>query len=205
MIRIVRPVILAGALALGACAVAPPTGPSVMALPAQGKSFEAFQQDDNACRQYASAQIGFGSPADAATQSAVNSTVLGTVLGGAAGAAIGAAAGNPALGAAIGAGSGLVFGGAAGANAAGLSQADLQRRYDIGYIQCMTAKGESVPQSLPAYAGSGYPYPYYAYGYGYPPPYPYYPYYYGPAFIGGGFVVFHGGHHGHHWGGHGHH
>lgn len=199
MIRIARSVTLAGALALGACAVAPPTGPSVMALPAKDKSFEAFQQDDNACRQYASAQIGFGSPAQAATQSAVNSTVLGTVLGGAAGAAIGAAAGNPALGAAIGAGTGLVFGGAAGANAAGLSQADLQRRYDIGYIQCMTAKGESVPQSLPAHAGSGYPYPYYAYGYGYP----YYPYYYGPAFIGGGLVVFHG-HGGHHWGGHWH-
>lgn len=200
MIRIARSVTLVGALALGACAVAPPTGPSVMALPAKDKSFEAFQQDDNACRQYASAQIGFGSPAQAATQSAVNSTVLGTVLGGAAGAAIGAAAGNPALGAAIGAGTGLVFGGAAGANAAGLSQADLQRRYDIGYIQCMTAKGESVPQGLPAYAGpGGYPYPYYAYGYGYP----YYPYYYGPAFVGGGLVVFHG-HGGHHWGGHWH-
>jgi hypothetical protein len=204
MIRIARPAILAGTLALGACAVAPPTGPSVMALPAKDKSFDAFQQDDNACRQFASAQIGFGSPAEAATQSAVNSTVLGTVLGGAAGAAIGAAAGNPALGAAIGAGTGLVFGGAAGANAAGLSQADLQRRYDIGYIQCMTAKGESVPQGLPAYAGSGYPYPYpypyYAYGYGYP----YYPYYYGPAFVGGGFVAFHSGHHFHHWGGHWH-
>ena len=33
------------ALVLNACA-APPTGPSVMALPGQGKNFAAFQQDD---------------------------------------------------------------------------------------------------------------------------------------------------------------
>ncbi|HZB89922.1 MAG TPA: glycine zipper family protein, partial [Stellaceae bacterium] len=107
MIGVGRPLLLAGTLALGACAVAPPTGPSVMALPAQGKSFEAFQQDDGVCRQFASQQIGYGSPAAAATTSAVNSAAAGTVLGAAAGAAIGAAAGNPALGAAIGGGSGL--------------------------------------------------------------------------------------------------
>jgi hypothetical protein len=49
------------ALALGACAVIPPSGPSVMAIPAKGKSLADFQQDDLACRQFASQQIGYGS------------------------------------------------------------------------------------------------------------------------------------------------
>src|SRR5260370_29530879 len=65
---------IVGALALAGCAVAPPTGPNVMVLPGKDKSFEAFQLDDAACRQYASAQIGYSSPAEAATQSGVGST-----------------------------------------------------------------------------------------------------------------------------------
>ena len=195
MSRIARPIVLAGALALGACAATPPAGPSVMALPGKGKSFEAFRQDDTVCRQYASQQIGNSSPTAAANHSAITSTAVGTVLGAAAGAAIGAATGNPAAGAAIGAGSGLVLGGAAGAGAAELSASQMQRLYDIGYIQCMTAKGENVPQTLPTYAygAPAYVYPYPAYGY------PYYPYYYGPGYYGPAYVGFgFGWHHWHH-------
>jgi OmpA family protein len=187
------------ALALGGCVAGPPAGPSVVALPSQGKDLQVFAQDDVACRQYASAQIGYGSPAEAANQSQVNSAVLGTVAGAAAGAAIGAAAGNPALGAAIGAGSGLVLGTGAGANAAGYSADTVQRAYDVNYMQCMASKGNSVPQvaaagppSYPAYgypAYAAYPAPYY-YPYAYPYPYPY-PYY-GSVFVGYG------------WGGHRH-
>lgn len=198
MLRIASCIGLAGTLALGACAVAPPTGPSVTALPAQGKSFEQFQQDDATCRQYASQQIGYGSPAQAATDSAVSSAIVGTALGAAAGAAIGAAAGNPALGAVAGAGGGLLLGSAAGANAANVSSAALQQRYDVGYVQCMSAKGESVP--MPA-GGAGpyasYPYRPYVYPayptYYYPGYYPYYypGYYYGPPVYGSVFV---GGH-----------
>jgi hypothetical protein len=191
MSRAVAFVAMAGTLALGACAVAP-TGPSIAAMPPQGKNLAEFQQDDATCRQYAAQQVGI-SPAEASQQSAVNSAALGTVLGAAAGAAIGAAAGNPAVGAAIGAGSGLLMGSAAGANAAAISGAGVQQRYDIGYAQCMSSKGDSVPSVT---AGSfGYPYPSYpyAYPYGYPyaayPP-PYYPYpamaYYGPAYVGFG-------------------
>jgi hypothetical protein len=206
--RLVVPLI--GVLALSACAVAPPTGPNVMALPGKDKSWEAFQADDAACRQYASTQIGNSSPSEAGNQSALNSTVLGTILGAIAGAAIGAATGDAAAGAAIGAGSGLVFGGAAGLNASQASSASLQRRYDVGYIQCMSAKGENVqtPSVYPAYgAYRSYYYPYYPY---YPSYYPYYPYY-PSTFIGfsSSFSSFHssGGHHGgHHFhggGGHG--
>ncbi len=197
MRRIAQPFALAGMLALGACAVAPPAGPSVMALPGKDKSFAAFEQDDIGCRQFAAQRIGVTSPQEAANQSLVNSAAVGTVLGAAAGAAIGAATGNPAAGAAIGAGSGLLFGGAAGANAANLSASDMQRLYDMSYIQCMYAQGENVPQDLPGYAyAPRYAYPYAAY-YPFYPYYPYYPPYYGSTFIGFGFG-FHGHHHWHH-------
>src|SRR5882672_5275810 len=88
-------ILLASATTLGltACAVPPPAGPSVMALPGQGKSFEAFQQDDAACRQYAWQVTGGASPSAAAAQSGVGTAVAGTALGAAAGAAIGAASG----------------------------------------------------------------------------------------------------------------
>ncbi len=177
MRRLALSIALVGPLALGACAVAPPIGPSVTALPAQGKSFADFQEDDAVCRQYASQQIGYGTPAQAASNSAVGSAVVGTALGAAAGAALGAAAGNPALGAAAGAGGGLLFGSAAGANAARVSGGALQHRYDMGYVQCMSAKGESVPT-----VGVARPYAYYPYWgpHAYPPYY--YPMY--PAYPG---------------------
>ena len=117
MSRTLRLAALIATLALGACAVGPPAGPSVAAMPEKGKSIEAFQQDDAACRQYAGQTVGYASPADAANQTTANSAVTGTLLGAAAGAVIGAAAGNPAAGAAIGAGSGLLLGTASGAEA----------------------------------------------------------------------------------------
>jgi hypothetical protein len=168
---------LFGALALGACAVAPPTGPSVMAMPGPGKSFEQFQYDDATCQQYASAQTGNISPGQAATDSGVASAVVGTALGAAAGAVIGSASGNPGAGAAIGAGSGLVLGSAAGTNNAYASAYALQQRYDMRYIQCMSAKGESVPAAASAPPQPAYPPPAYgAYPHYYA--YPAYPYYY---------------------------
>jgi len=139
-----RIVVLLGALALGACAVGPPPGPSVAALPGKDKSLEAFQQDDASCRQYAAQTLGNVSPADAANQTTANSAVAGTLLGAAAGAAIGAAVGNPAAGAAIGAGSGLLLGTASGAEAGNYSAASVQRGYDISYAQCMTSRGDQV-------------------------------------------------------------
>jgi hypothetical protein len=163
--------------ALAGCAVAPPTGPSVAVMPGQNKPFEVFQADDATCRQYAAQQTGIA-PADAANQSLMGSAAVGTVLGAAAGAAIGAAAGNPAAGAAIGAGSGAILGTGAGLDAAQYSGATAQYRYDTGYVQCMSAKGNSVPQLPPAqtaYYASPYPYGYAPYPY-----YPAYPYYYAP-------------------------
>ncbi len=128
---------------LGACATVP-TGPSVMVMPGQGKSFEEFQVDDGACRQWAAMQTGM-SPGQAATSSGMTSAAVGTVLGAAAGAALGAAAGNPALGAAAGAGGGLLMGSAYGVSGAQYSGYEAQRRYDVAYQQCMYAKGNQIP------------------------------------------------------------
>jgi hypothetical protein len=164
------------AVIVAGCTVAPPTGPTVMALPAQGKTLAQFQHDDASCRSYASLQTGGMSPAQAANQSGVNSAALGTLLGAAAGALLGAAAGNAAAGAAIGGGTGLAFGGLSGAGAAQASSRDLQRSYNMSYLQCMSASGESVP--VPQTSAS-YPYPPpYAYGNSVPPPPP--PVYQGP-------------------------
>ncbi len=151
------------ALALNACVVAPPAGPSLMALPGQGKTFEAFQQDDVVCRQYAWQQTGGASPGAAASQSAVGSAVVGTALGAAAGAAIGAASGAAGAGAAIGAGAGLLAGSAIGANNAAAAYGGVQQVYDISYAQCMTAHGNTVQAPPTGYAAS--PYPAYTYPY----------------------------------------
>lgn len=159
---------LAAALALAGCVAPPPQGPSVMAMPGEGKSYQQFQQEDAYCRQAAFQSIGGRSSSQAATDSAVGSAVAGTAIGAAAGALLGAAAGNAGAGAAIGAGTGLLAGGSVGAGNAQYSSAYTQRQYDMTYIQCMTSQGNQVqPYAQPR----GYyrvPPPYYP---PYPPPY----------------------------------
>jgi len=139
-------VALVAALALCACAHMP-TGPSVMVLPGQGKPFDEFQADDVACRQWARQQAG-GDPAAVANQNAAATAAVGTVVTAGLGAAIGAAAGNPAAGAAIGAGAGLLGGTAAGAEAGRAAGWEMQGRYDMGYQQCMYAKGNQIPGAV---------------------------------------------------------
>jgi hypothetical protein len=156
------------ALSLGACAVPLPSGPTVAIMPGQNKNWDAFRADDLECRQYAQSLV---TPADAAAASrSSNATaILGTVFGGALGALFGVASGNPAAGAAIGAGSGAILGTANGAGIAGSSAAGLQGQYNLGYTQCMVAKGNSVP-STTAWAPFR---PVYQYWRGYPYYYPY--------------------------------
>jgi len=152
---------------LAGCATIP-AGPSVMVAPGPGKSFEAFQSDDGACRQWAEQQIGV-SPDEAANRTVAGGAAIGTLVGAAAGAAIGAASGHAAGGAAIGAGSGLVGGALLSSGPASATRWELQRRYDIAYQQCMHAKGNRIPGYAP-YPRRAYPPP--------PPPPP--PGYSGP-------------------------
>ncbi len=141
MLKIYRAAPLVFAFLLASCATIP-NGPSIMALPGSGKSFDMFREDDAYCKQYASEQIGGTSPNRASVMSGVGSAAVGTGLGAAAGAAFG---GGP--GAAIGAGSGLLLGGLMGTNTATASGNIGQQRYDIGYTQCMYGKGHRVPIS----------------------------------------------------------
>jgi hypothetical protein len=173
-LKVVLPAV-ALAAALGGCAVAPPTGPSIVALPRKGEPLEQFQQDDYACRDYAFRSSNASGAAQGATQNSVNSTAVGTLGGAAAGALLGAAAGNAGVGAAIGAGSGLLLGSAYGANGAQYAAGGLQAQYDTAYAQCMTSKGNTISQPQPVYAPAPAPAPAYYYG---PPARGYY--YYGP-------------------------
>jgi hypothetical protein len=149
-----------------------------MALPPQGKSFAAFQQDDVTCRGYASQQIGGGSAAQAASNSAVGSAVVGTALGAGVGAALGSLGGAVGAGAAIGGATGLLAGSAIGAGNAEAAGGNMQARYDTAYTQCMYSRGDTVQAAPTGYAAG------YAPGY-YPSPY-YGPGYYGPAVVVGG-------------------
>lgn len=184
-----------------ACAIAPPSGPSVLAVPGPNKDLATFEQDEVTCRNYAQWRIGAQSPGGAAGQSTVNGALAGSLLGAAAGAAIGAATGNVGAGAAIGGGSGLLLGSSIGASNGAYAGYDLQRLYDFGYIQCMTAKGDTVqtaqdvPNWQPPY---GYPSQYYypaPYGYGYPSPFVA-TFGFGGGYYGGGYYGRGGGWHG---------
>lgn len=143
MKRVLAPL---AAAVLAGCATPPPSGPSVMVLPGSAKSFDEFRFDDHECRQYAASQVGGETPRDAAVNSGVASAAVGTAVGAAAGGLMG---GN--TGAGVGAGVGLAAGALAGTGAASSSSYSLQRRYDVGYQQCMYAKGHQIPMAASRY------------------------------------------------------
>jgi len=152
------------ALLLLAGCVTVPSGPSIMSLPGTGKSFDQFRADDFECRQFASVQAGGSTAQQAATDSGVRSAAVGTAVGAAAGALI-----DGSSGAGVGAGIGLLTGALVGSSAAHASAYTLQQRYDIGYTQCMYAKGHKVPVSGRLAAATDRPAPR---RYGAPPPPP---------------------------------
>jgi YMGG-like Gly-zipper len=151
---------LGTAVLLTGC-VTPPMGPEVNVIPGPHKSFAEFQQDQAACEDYANRQVAGG--AQAANNRAVGAAAIGTGLGAAIGAATGGGR-STATGAAIGA----IVGTAAGSNISARAQYRLQRRYDMAYVQCMSARGNEVPGYGASPRGYGPPPP----PAGYPPPPP---------------------------------
>ena len=121
-----------------------PSGPSVMALPSSGKTFDQFRIEEQECRHYAYEQVGGTTPRRAMQISGLESSAIGAGLGALAGLAFGGGSGE---GAAIGAGAGLLGGGLMGSGSASTSASAAQQRYDNSYIQCMYAKGHRVPIS----------------------------------------------------------
>jgi hypothetical protein len=137
--RLIAP--LAMATLLAGCVVLPPSGPSMQALPGSRLSFDQFQFDDAACRQFATAQVGGRGATEAAQESAAASAVAGTLIG----AATGAAFGGSSESAAVGAGFGLLTGALVGMGTSQTSYQVVQSRYDAAYYQCMYARGHRVP------------------------------------------------------------
>ena len=131
----------AAPLALLAACASVPTSPGVMVLPGSGKSFDQFRFDDHECRQYASAQLGGATAESAATDSATKSAAAGAAIGALAGAAIGRDGRGMVAGAALGGAGGGLAGSATGSTSA----RTVQQRYDMGYQQCMYAKGHQIP------------------------------------------------------------
>jgi hypothetical protein len=148
--------LLSPAVLLVACA-SQPLGPTVPVMPAPGKPFSAFQEDQAICRQFADGQVAGG--AQQANNQQVMTGVLGTAIGAGAGALLGGG-----RGAAVGAGLGAVGGTAIGAGQAQRAQGSMQYRYDIAYSQCMYSRGNQVP----GYAPPGAPPPPPPPGYGQP-------------------------------------
>jgi uncharacterized protein YcfJ len=156
--RVAAVAVLIGVLGMTGCATLP-DGPTYTALPGSRASYDQFQVDDAACRQFSVQAIGGTSPQQNANNAAVGSAVVGTAIGAAIGGLLGGSDG-----AAVGAGMGLFTGAAVGAGnsqAAGLSS---QQRYDNAYYQCMYSRGHRVP--VPAsmarsmrQANAGYPPP----------------------------------------------
>jgi hypothetical protein len=159
------------ALLVSACATEP-MGPTVQVLPAQGKPFEAFENDQALCKNYASQQVA--GQVDRANQNGVGAAVLTTALGAGLGAAIGGG-----QGAAIGAGAGGLVGANVGADNSSRSDRSIQGQYNNAYVQCMYSKGNQVPPApQPQRVYVAPPPVYYAYP---PPPPPPPPGYYPPA------------------------
>jgi hypothetical protein len=130
-------------LLLAGCAQTP-MGPTVQVMPGPGKSFEAFQYDQMACKQFAEQSVA--GQAQSANNQAVGAAVLTTALGAGLGAATGSAWHHGAgTGAAIGAGAGAVTGAAIGSNMSANAQMGIQGQYDNAFAQCMYSKGEMVP------------------------------------------------------------
>jgi outer membrane lipoprotein SlyB len=127
-------------LLLVSCA-STPMGPTVRALPPQGKPFENFQVDQNSCKQYAADQVR--GQADEANSTGLLEGIGGTVLGAGLGAAIGGG-----QGAAIGAGAGALGGTAVGASTSSNQQRGIQKQYNDAYVQCMVAKGNQIEQPV---------------------------------------------------------
>ena len=134
-------------LTLGACVVAPPSGPAITALPGPNVPFPQFQRDDDYCRGYAASRNpAQGQEAADQSNNANATAVAGTLIGAGIGAALGSLSGNVGTGAAIGAGAGLLGGASAAGGQAQDAADSLQGQYDRAYAQCMVGYGNTIQQ-----------------------------------------------------------
>ncbi len=137
-----------------------PLGPTARVMPAPGKPFEVFAQDQALCRQFADSETDGGAIMSNVTQFGV--AAVTTALGAGLGAAV-----RGGRGAEVGAAFGGIGGAAMAGRGSARDQSTLQGRYDLAYSQCMYARGNQVVGAARAVAAvpppSGYgPSPAYA-------------------------------------------
>ena len=147
-----RPIAAAAMLAafgLAGCAT-DPIGPTARVMPAPGKPFAVFAQDQANCKQFASGEVGGG--AALADLKRLGGAALSSGLGAGLGAAIGHGR-STGIGAALGG----IAGAAAGGSYSARDQHDLQSRYDLAYSQCMYSRGNQVAGVPPAGQAAGVP------------------------------------------------
>jgi hypothetical protein len=125
------------AAVLAGCASAP-LGPTVAVMPAPHKPLDVFVSEDHYCRSYAEQSVG--GQTHRANDNAAATAVVGTMVGAVIGAAIGGRDG-----AAVGAGGGLLMGSTSGAGYGAMSERQIQRSYDVAYLQCMYSHGNQIP------------------------------------------------------------
>jgi hypothetical protein len=122
-------------------------GAILAALTVSSAALAQSYYDDQACRQFADAQVA--PSRDQANSQAVGSTLLGAGLGAALGGAIGGG-----RGAGIGAASGAIAGTGVGAANAQNGAGYLQQQYNAYYAQCMgSRRSPAQPYAAP---GPGY-------------------------------------------------
>jgi hypothetical protein len=174
---------LGASLIMVGCVVSPPQGPSILTFPGTDKSAVAFQQDQSICQRHAISHSDYGLPSEPATQTPDGSAAANTAAGAA-----------PA-------------GADAESNKAS-APAVAEMPDELGYAQCMAARGNTV-QLSPVFLYNEQYADAYPDGFGYGSG--------GYPFVGGfGVFGFGSGHHhgfhndGHHgggyhggWGGHG--
>src|SRR6202011_1538222 len=113
-------------------------GAVLAALTVSSAALAQSYYDDQACRQFADAQVA--PLRDQANSQAVGSALLGAGLGAALGGAVGGG-----RGAGIGAASGAVVGTGGGAANTQNAAIDLQQQYNMYYASCMGAQGGPPP------------------------------------------------------------
>jgi hypothetical protein len=127
---------LFAAILLSGCATTP-MGPTALVMPAPGKPFEVFVQDQGTCKQFASGEVDGGATMSNLKQ--VGAFGITAALGAGLGAAV-----RGGRGAEIGGGVGALGGAAIASNGSARDQNSLQGRYNLAYTQCMYARGNQI-------------------------------------------------------------
>lgn len=139
---------MTGLLSLSACAETP-MGPTVQVLPAPGKDYNVFVQEQQFCRTQAAAAVN--GQAEHQNHKAIYGALATTALG----AGLGAAAGGG-TGAGIGAAAGALGGAGGGGLYSQSQQGGIQTQYDNAYVQCMITYHNVLPGYNNPQQGSGH-------------------------------------------------